>query len=119
MPKSSDPARKFEQVPRRTPAPPRLTNRGPAGLLTKIRHAGEGNGDQAAPNLPPEPLPAAKLDVIAEGLEHLAVELASLILDPLNARLHPERNLEAIKQSLALYGQMRPAVVRKETGHVM
>jgi ParB-like chromosome segregation protein Spo0J len=35
--------------------------------------------------------------------------------DPDNARVHPERNLQAIKDSLNLYGQVKPLVVRKET----
>lgn len=42
------------------------------------------------------------------------VLLSSLVPDPNNARLHPERNLEAIKDSLAFYGQMEPLVVRQQ-----
>jgi hypothetical protein len=42
------------------------------------------------------------------------VEIASLVPDPNNARLHPERNQEAIKQSLLLYGQRSPLVVRAQ-----
>lgn len=42
------------------------------------------------------------------------VQISSLVIDPNNARLHPERNLEAIKKSLALYGQRSPLVVRKQ-----
>jgi ParB family chromosome partitioning protein len=33
----------------------------------------------------------------------------------MNARLHPERNLEAVKKSLVAYGQVKPVVVRKQT----
>lgn len=40
------------------------------------------------------------------------VDLASLQPDPDNARLHPDRNMESIKDSLALYGQLEPLVVR-------
>lgn len=43
------------------------------------------------------------------------VDVAKLVPDPLNARLHPERNLQAIMESLALYGQRKPIVVRKQT----
>ena len=36
--------------------------------------------------------------------------------DSRNARIHPERNLEAIKTSLRVYGQRKPIVVNKRTG---
>lgn len=39
------------------------------------------------------------------------VTLASLALDPHNARRHPERNLEAIQASLKRFGQQKPVVV--------
>src|SRR5262245_58630724 len=42
------------------------------------------------------------------------VAIDSLTPDPNNARLHPERNMEAIKASLQLYGQRSPLVVRAE-----
>lgn len=38
-------------------------------------------------------------------------DVSSLTLDPANARLHGERNLEAIKGSLARFGQQKPIVV--------
>ena len=38
------------------------------------------------------------------------VPLSSLCLDPANARSHPEHNLEAIKGSLARFGQAEPLV---------
>lgn len=44
----------------------------------------------------------------------MVTSIASLKPDPNNARLHPERNIEAIKASLALYGQRTPIVVRAE-----
>lgn len=37
--------------------------------------------------------------------------IASLQLDPANARLHPDRNLEAIKASLTRFGQQKPIVI--------
>lgn len=42
------------------------------------------------------------------------VPLASLRLDPTNARTHDERNLEAIKGSLARFGQQKPIVVDRK-----
>lgn len=39
------------------------------------------------------------------------VPIDSLVLDPANARLHPIKNLEGIKGSLAKFGQQKPLVV--------
>jgi ParB-like chromosome segregation protein Spo0J len=39
------------------------------------------------------------------------VPLAELHLDPCNARLHDDRNLDAIRGSLAGFGQQKPIVV--------
>jgi ParB-like chromosome segregation protein Spo0J len=47
------------------------------------------------------------------------VALDSLHLDPANARSHPERNLEAIKGSLARFGQVEPLVVLKASQRVI
>ena len=47
------------------------------------------------------------------------VALDSLHLDPANARSHPERNLEAIKASLARFGQVEPLVVLKASQRVI
>jgi ParB-like chromosome segregation protein Spo0J len=55
------------------------------------------------------------LPYIAEPLHPLAVPCDSLVLDPANARKHPESNLEAIKGSLAVYGQRKPIVVNQKT----
>ncbi len=41
------------------------------------------------------------------------VALTSLVLDPANARRHAPKNLEAIKGSLAKFGQQKPIVVGK------
>ena len=51
---------------------------------------------------------------IAEQLRHLAIPITSLVLDPSNARKHGERNLEAIKASLAKFGQRSPVVVQRD-----
>lgn len=48
------------------------------------------------------------------GLNGVKTELIAvncLILDPSNARKHPEKNLEAIKGSLKKFGQQKPIVV--------
>lgn len=50
-------------------------------------------------------------DIRCEGT---VVEIKSLVPDPNNARLHPNRNMDAIRRSLALYGQQSPLVVRKQ-----
>jgi hypothetical protein len=60
--------------------------------------------DQAATANPPER--------ISPGLSPLLVPIASLALDPKNARLHSARNIGAIKDSLVEYGQLKPVVVR-------
>lgn len=48
---------------------------------------------------------------IAAPLRHLAVPIDRLSADPANLRLHGERSLEAIKASLARFGQRKPIVV--------
>ncbi len=56
---------------------------------------------------------------IAPALRALAVPIAKLTPDPMNARLHPENNIEAIMESLACYGQLHPITVRREGMVVM
>ncbi len=51
---------------------------------------------------------------IAQGLEHLALPIASLTPDPRNARRHSDRNLAAIVESLKRYGQRKPVVVQRQ-----
>lgn len=51
---------------------------------------------------------------IVEQLRALAVPIADLHPDPANARRHPERNLEAIKASLSMFGQRHPIIVQKQ-----
>jgi hypothetical protein len=43
-----------------------------------------------------------------------SVAIAGLVQDPANARKHGEKNLDAIKGSLARFGQQKPIVVNKE-----
>jgi ParB-like chromosome segregation protein Spo0J len=54
------------------------------------------------------------MDWIAEDLKGLAIEVESLTLDPANARLHPQRNMDAIRASLRRFGQRKPIVVRRD-----
>lgn len=44
----------------------------------------------------------------------LELDIASLFPDPANARKHGEKNLDAIKGSLARFGQQKPIVVSRE-----
>lgn len=56
---------------------------------------------------------------IIDSLKGLAVPIDSLKPDPRNARLHPERNLEALRTSLRYYGQRKPIVVRKNDSRII
>jgi len=47
------------------------------------------------------------------------VPLAELVPDPANARAHGERNLEAIRASLARFGQAEPLVVQRSSRRVI
>lgn len=47
---------------------------------------------------------------IAPALADLAVPIAAIRDDPQNARVHPDRNLEAIEASLRWFGQQKPIV---------
>jgi ParB-like chromosome segregation protein Spo0J len=67
----------------------------------------------------PEGFPEPDLNYIAVPLRPLAVPCDSLTLDPANARKHGEPNLNAIKGSLATYGQRKPVVARSDTGTVI
>jgi hypothetical protein len=53
------------------------------------------------------------------GLVIRRVALDGLHVDPSSARLHPERNLEAIRASLARFQQVEPLVVQRATGRVI
>jgi DNA modification methylase len=51
---------------------------------------------------------------IVEQIQHLAVAIGEINFDPANARKHDQRNLEAIKASLAKFGQRTPIVVQQD-----
>lgn len=99
---------------RRPSAKPTLVNRGPAGLLAKKV------GTAAEPTPTPEQIAAkGPINNISEGLLAQAVEIDTLVPDPDNARLHPDRNMDAIVASLAQYGQVKPIVVRRSNNIVV
>jgi ParB-like chromosome segregation protein Spo0J len=52
-------------------------------------------------------------------MQTVTLPLSELVLDPENARLHPEENLKAIEESLARFGQVLPLVVHAETKRVV
>lgn len=54
------------------------------------------------------------LSHIAEQLRPLAIPVADLVRDPANARLHPDKNMAAVKASLRTYGQRKPVVVKRD-----
>ena len=51
---------------------------------------------------------------VVDPLKSFLVPVEDINLDPANARLHGERNLEAVKSSLTTLGQHVPIVVQKE-----
>jgi hypothetical protein len=70
--------------------------------------------------LPKKPEP--DFSYISEPLRPLAVPVETLRNDPRNARVHPDRNIHAIRQSLRKFGQQKPIVVQDDgvtiiTGH--
>lgn len=88
----------------------RLVNRS-AGLIVK---------GSTHPTMPLLKGTRAERDRIASGLTKVeVVDIDTLVPDPDNARVHRERNLEAIKDSLTLYGQVKPLVVRRSTNVVI
>lgn len=95
------------------PKKPKLTNRGGPGLYSKLTP--EVRKGMVPQNRPTEPTaPHTAKHRIAPALKKLIVPISSLTHDPLNARLHPDDNMGAIKSSLTAYGQLKPIVVRKE-----
>jgi DNA modification methylase len=61
-----------------------------------------------------KPSAAPNLVHIAEALRPLAIRCSELNLDPDNARLHPQENIEAIMKSLEEFGQDQPLVVQRQ-----
>lgn len=101
---------------------PQLVNRGPAGLLKKLgpkeKPKDEGEAGEAgtihATTIPPPAMVPVEMNKIAPAFAGQVVDIALLNLDPNNAKLHPDRNMQAIKDSLTAFGQVKPVVVRRE-----
>ncbi len=85
--------------------------------LTAVAQRRASSARSSAP-----PAPAEDLSYIAPALRSLAIRVDSLIRDPANARRHGNRSLDAIRTSLAKFGQQAPIVfdadrvVRKGNG---
>lgn len=94
---------------------PKLTNRGAAGLLTKL----PAGAEKLKESIVTHKIDRSVINKIHPDLEALIVDIDSLTPDPDNARLHPERNMEAIMDSLALYGQTTAIVARKSNRVVL
>lgn len=92
----------------RNSSKPKLVNR-TSGLLKSLKGKRD-NSHRIEDDIPPN----SCIDNIAAPLLPLVIYLHDLTLDPDNARMHPERNMQAIKLSLATYGQLKPIVVRKQ-----
>lgn len=80
-----------------------------------VDHGDEGIDLDSMPIRPIvyDPPPYARQ--IHPTLHPLAVPVGDLILDPDNARFHPQDNIDAIKASLTRFGQDQPLVVQKGT----
>jgi DNA modification methylase len=63
--------------------------------------------------------PRRDLSHIAKPLHALARNVDDLANDPLNARKHDERNIEAIKASLVRFGQAKPIVLAADNSTVI
>lgn len=59
------------------------------------------------------------LQYITPMLRGLAVPVDSLTPDPRNANLHPEESTQAIMESLQVFGQLKPLVVRQGTNVIV
>ncbi len=99
-------------------AKPKLVNRGAGGLLTKLTPEQKQGLKQVEVKKPILTKAIAK-HRIAESLRGMEVDINVPVPDPNNARLHPEKNKEAIKASLQLYGQVKPIVINRRTGYVV
>ena len=76
--------------------------------------AAKGKSRTAASAPAPEVADSEATAHIHASLRPFAVPLASLTLDPTNARTHDDRNLQTIEDSLRAHGQVIPIVVQKE-----
>ena len=71
-------------------------------------------------DVPPQEAPTSDVAAasppphIASALLALARPIEALREDPKNARAHPDKNLDAIKDSLTTFGQQKPIVVSRD-----
>lgn len=86
-----------------------LVNRGAAGLLKKLP-PNQKTEDRV--EVPAKPIISNNISLLLRQAGFV-VPISSLLPDPNNAKLHPEKNLDAIKASLNDYGQVRPISVQK------
>jgi hypothetical protein len=112
VPKVQEP--NHQPQPQKVARKPKLVNRGPSGLLSKV------TGTLAGPEVKQSERPKVR-NKISPNLRALGMvtPITNLTPDPNNVRLHPERNIEAIKDSLCWYGQVKPLVVRKSDNVVL
>lgn len=62
---------------------------------------------------------AEVVGVFNPSLESLLVPIGSLKLHEANRRLHPVRNLDALRRSLERFGQQKPIVTRHGSGEII
>lgn len=100
----------------------KLVNRGGFGLLNKVQpdklSAVASLFDPRREDDLPALFATAPRDRMLPEFEQFSVDVGSVVYDPMNARLHPERNIEAIKESLCRHGQRTLLVVNSRTRHV-
>jgi DNA modification methylase len=95
---------------------PKIVNRGPAGLIKKKTVKAESNGEEKIVLEERPVIESTRGEPTEADINNFClVEIETLVPDPLNARIHPERNCESIRESLQIYGQVKPIIVRKET----
>ena len=51
---------------------------------------------------------------LQKQIEGLATAVDSIVLDPVNSKIHSERNLQIIANSLERFGQTKPVILDKE-----
>lgn len=66
-----------------------------------------------------EAVAPGEVEIIPPGLKTESVSVQALAEHPENVRLHPGRNVDAIKASLAEFGQQKPIVVSADGLYVL
>ncbi|MCC7014857.1 MAG: DNA modification methylase [Planctomycetes bacterium] len=86
----------------------------PSSLFPRHRREGFGMSTIAQENVV-----ASLSAAVGRQLAIRRAPLCELHMDPSNARHHPRRNLDAIQESLARFGQVEPLIILKSTGRVV